>query len=73
MNIIVGGVAFAAIMTAEYWDTPETHQARRVRVGEELVVLNPLDTTPNIERYSGYVQDFNTGIMRALQANPDDL
>ena len=31
-----------------------------------------MDTTTTVERYSGYLQAFNTGAMLALQSNPTD-
>ena len=73
MNIVVGAIGLTAITLNDYLDDPEQYKPHDEWNGRELVTIQPMTTIPNIERYSSYLQNFNTGIMRALQANPDDL
>ena len=66
MNIVVGAVGLAAIHLSNVLDPPENYMERQEMIGDELVTIKPMSTEVNIERYSRYLQNFNTGIMRAL-------
>ena len=34
--------------------------------------INSMEAETTVERYSRYLQNFNTGVMKSLQTNPDD-
>merc|ERR1712038_278546 len=46
----------------------EVHQLRQM----ERQTIKPMDSTTTVERYSGYLQQMNTGTMKALQADPEN-
>ena len=39
----------------------------------QLKRINPMDSTTTVERYAGYLQQMNTGTMKSLQPDPDNV